>query len=65
MRLSVDLSVDTARAAVGRLLAARHYCCVPLPYLLQDGGDVFDWRALVGVFEMCRLTNSHGGIMLA
>jgi len=57
MRLSVDLSVDTACAAVGRLLAARHYCCVPLPYLLHDGGDVSDLRAPVGVFEICRPIN--------
>jgi len=32
MRLSVDLSVDTARDAVRRLLAARHDCCVRLSY---------------------------------
>jgi len=32
MRLSVDLSVDTARGTVRRLLASCHDCCVPLSY---------------------------------
>jgi len=59
MRLSVDLSVDTARRATGRLLAARHDCCAPLSYrIARDGGDVSDWRALAGVFEICRPVNN-------
>ena len=54
MRLSVDLSVDTTRAAVGRLFAERNDCCAPLSYRTARWWRRLDWRALAGVFEICR-----------
>jgi len=40
--------------AVGRLLTLAHAKPCRYHTLLQDGDDVSDWRALAGVFEICR-----------
>jgi len=56
MRLSVDLSVDTVRGAVRQPRAMTAACRYRI--VLHDGGDVSDWRALAGVFEICRPVNN-------
>ena len=58
MRLSVDLSVDTARGPVERLLAACRNSCVPLSYRIV----LLNGRRLRNISPRC---SSHGGIMLA
>jgi len=37
---------------------SRRVCCWPLASRLHDCGNVLDWRALAGVFEMCRFVNT-------
>jgi len=53
MRLSVDLSVDTARAAWDGCWPRAMTAAYRYRMLLQDAGDVSDRSALAGVFEIC------------